>query len=60
MKPIKFDVDPTTEEGALDLLLLNPSLTIGPLEIQATAIADELDLCPEQIDYFMECDEDYL
>lgn len=60
MKPIKLEIaDPTTEEGALDILKLNPSMSIGLAEIQATAAAEALGLGPDEIDYFMECDEDY-
>jgi hypothetical protein len=60
MKLIKTQMaDPCTEEGAMDILRMNSDLAISPVEIQATAIADELGLDPSQIDYAMECDEDY-
>lgn len=61
MKFVKTQMaDPCTEEGAMDILRMNPDLSISTTEIEATAIANELGLDPSQIDYCMDCDdEDY-
>jgi len=52
----KFDVgDLATEEGAIDFLRLNPDTALSTAEIQSCAVAAELDLGPEAVDYDMEC-----
>ena len=56
MKMPKFFVgDLATEEGAIDFLKLNPTTALSITEIQAIAVADELGLGPEAVDYEMEC-----
>ena len=60
IKP-KFCVgDLTTEEGAIDFFKLNPDTTLSLTEIQAIAVAYQLGLPPEQVDYAIEFyDEEY-
>lgn len=52
----KFCVgDLSTEEGSIDFLRLNPNTTLSIPEIQCEAMAAEMGMSPEQVDYDLEC-----